>query len=133
MRLGRPQEVSMRVRPLTLVIAIFLGGLGNAEAATLRTPFVDVGPGQFQRLQVTNLGKKPMTVTATFTNTLGQSEQTGDECSPAPLAPGKSCIVQIGESTDGFCTLVTSSGKVRAAVNVMNVNGTLVTVVPATK
>lgn len=57
-----------------------------------------------------------------------------DDCGANLLEPGRSCLVQIPEEKDGFCTVVTSSAKVRPAVNVMTTGtNTLLTVVPATK
>jgi hypothetical protein len=130
----------MRIRSLailSLAIALPVLGSGTAEALTLHTPFVRVNSVQHIRVDVTNLSTKQITTTVTCTNSIGGAYPTaGDSCNGATLDPRTTCLFLLADNQGGFCTVVSSSGKVRAAINVLGpaVDGSpLVTVVPATK
>ncbi len=120
----------------SLAIAVVLFTSVTAQAVTLSTPFVRPSAGQSIRILVTNLGKKDITVTVTLTTLFGDVDPpNADDCTGTSLAAGATCPVIYVADHQGFAT-VTSSGKVRAAINVIGSaadNFPLVTVVPATK
>jgi hypothetical protein len=83
---------------------------------------------------VTNFGTKAIDVSATLTMR-AVATSTIDTCADGPLAVGASCRVSFALGQSGFATVESSSGKVRAAINVVvpGANNSLVAVVPATK
>jgi NCAIR mutase (PurE)-related protein len=128
----------MRIRPLaipSLTLAVMLLHSATAQAATLHTPAVHLNADQQIRVQVTNLGTKDIDVTVTLKNFAGTPQVPfADECAEnAPLEPGSTCRVFYSTGVAGFATVEPSSGKVRAAINVLDTaSGAVVTVVPAT-
>ena len=127
----------MRIRPLAISLTLALVVLhgATAQAVTLHTPGVHVNTDQHIRVHVTNVGTKDIDViTVTLKNPAGTLQvPVVDECvETAPIEPGSTCRV-IYSATLGFATVEPSSGKVRAAINVLDsTTGRVVSVVPAT-
>ena len=124
--------VATRIIP-TIAAVVALGSA--AQAATLSTSFVSVNSDQIIECFVTNLSKKPVTLTVTFFDFAGAAETPiFDSCNGSPLAAGRSCQVQLAPAALGRCTVVADTGKIRAAINVFGPSTfPLVAVVPATK
>ena len=120
---------------LTVTLTVAL--CGTAQADTLQTSFAVANAGQRLDCVVTNVGTTPITVTVTLTNLFGTTITPSlDLCNGIPLGPGKTCQVLPATDTDAFCTVVSSSSKVRAAIIVFGPLGSgrpTVTVFPATK
>jgi hypothetical protein len=124
-------------RTMLLTAAILPALCGSAQAVTLYTPFVRVFANQYMRVDVTNLNKAAITVTVTCTDAVGGLYTSAiDGCNGFALDPANSCYFYLAENQGAFCTVVSSSAKVRAAINVFgpDADGSpLVAVVPATK
>ena len=118
---------------LTIAAVVALGSA--AQAATLATPLVGANNGQELDCIVTNLSAKPATLTVTFFDFVGAAEIPNvDTCNGSPLAAGATCDVLLEPNTQGRCTVVADTGKVRAAITVFDANPfPVVTVVAATK
>src|SRR5262245_46921061 len=122
-------------RRITLLAApIVLSGT-IAHAATLGTPFLVINNVQRLACIVTNLGTLPADLSVKLFG-LGGNEVLPpiDGCNIAPLDPNASCAVQAVPGASASCVIESSSGKVRAAVEVISdaASTTAVTVVPAT-
>ena len=122
--------------------ALVLTSASDAGAATvLTTPGVPDESGLTPACFVTNLDKKPITVTVQlfdqFTGTpLPPNATLGEKCPvpPVALAPGNGCRVTVGVNTRPYCVVTTSSAKVRAALGLIDgTTSALVLEVPATK
>jgi hypothetical protein len=90
--------------------------------------------GQALDCIVSNLSTKPATVTVTFFDFLGNTENSsGDSCNGFPLAAGTTCGFQLAANAGGRCVVATT-GTIRAAINVLAPTTlAVVTVVEATK
>ena len=87
---------------------------------------------------MTNPGTKFIDVVAACRNSVGSTYiPTSNDCTGVPLEGGFTCTVGLGAGQGGFCTLDSSSAKVRAAINVLDhptsIGAPLVDVIPATK
>ena len=127
----------MRIRPLAIPLTLALMVLhgATAQAVTLHPPSVHLNSDQHIRVQVTNVGTKDIDVTITLKNPAGTAQVPFlDECvETAPIEPGTTCRAIYSAGVAGFATVEPSSGKVRAAINVLDsTTGRVVTVIPAT-
>ena len=127
----------MRIRPLAIPLMLALVSLhsATAHAVTLHTPSVHLNNDQHIRVQVTNVGTKDIDVAITLKNPAGTTQVPFlDECvETTPIEPGSTCRAIYTAGVAGFATVEPSSGKVRAAINVLDsTTGRVVTVVPAT-
>ena len=115
-----------------LAVTVMVVLCGTAQAATtLHTP-IAFASGQ-SACFVTNVDTRPITVTVTMTDNSGNTlTSVVDSCNGTPLGPRRSCQFRPPPDADGFCTVVSSSSKVRASLNIFG-SDNLITVVPATK
>ena len=108
-----------------------------AAATVLTTNAALANNGQRPLCVITNIDKKPITITVQLLD-LGGTPQTPtfNNCPvpPATLAPGSVCEVQVAANTQAYCVVTASSSKVRAALDLFNgTTGALEVVIPATK
>ena len=119
--------------------AFVLTSAPDAGAATvLTTALAITNNGQTPVCVVTNVDKKPITVTAQLFDPLFGTPVTpaSSTCPvpPATLAPGAGCFVTGGANTNRYVVVTTSSAKVRAALDVLDgTTGALQVHIPATK
>lgn len=120
---------------VTLLLATFADALA---AATVRTPFIAADSGL--ACVVTNVSKKPIVVTGTLVDQVGGTLVANiDTCTPAPVLPGRTCVINAVTSTlpDGAlfrgasCTIVSTSNKIRAVGYGANTSSAAV-ILPAT-
>ena len=117
-----------------LIIALVLGLSGTARATTLTTSLVIANGGQAWDCVVTNVGTKPVMVTATVVDNLGAVvTPVTDSCNGKTLPPNLTCQVKIATDTDAFCK-VSGRGTLRANVTIVEGTTPFATqvVVPAT-
>jgi len=116
----------------------------DAGAATvLTTGLAHASTGAVDPIcYVTNIDKKPITVTAQLIDALSGMPETGfaNGCPvpPATLAAGTACSVDLVTAvpsvTLSYCVVTTSSAKVRAALELVSLTTfTVETYIPATK
>jgi hypothetical protein len=119
--------------------AFVLTSAPDAGAATVLTTAPAVtNNGQTPTCLITNIDKKPITVTAQLFDPLFGNPETpvSNTCPvpPATLAPGTGCFVMGGANTNVYVVVTTSSAKVRAALDVFDgTTGALEVHIPATK
>lgn len=126
----------MKVRTSMTLAAVALSSVAMAGSTTLVTPLADTFPlaNQITECVVTNFATTPATVTVGLFNASGGIISTTlDTCNGSPLAPGTSCLVH-GDPGQALCRVVTSSGKVHAALEVWDADTDRLQVMyPATK
>jgi hypothetical protein len=106
-----------------------------ASAATLITPLVATNGSQEPGCLITNVGTKPITVTAELVAGSGFTvTPVAANCPepPATLAPRVTCQAVAPLGFDVYC-IVEASGKVRAGITVFESGGIFGGFVPATK
>jgi len=114
--------------------ALVLSSAPDAGAATvLSTPFVPANNGQKLLCLATNVGSKPIQVTAALFSVNGVAvTPLVDSCSPVSLQPMQSCLVTFNDGC--LCIVTSSSSKVRADIILLNgTTGAVEAVAPATK
>jgi hypothetical protein len=106
---------------------------GTAGAATFATPFVSANNEQRVACQVTNIGATPVTAQVTLRDGFGQVlTPLFDNCNQ-PIDPQQHCSVFVAQFKQAYCSIDSSSSKVRGAIAVFAQNTDLLLVVPATK
>jgi hypothetical protein len=118
--------------------ALVLTSAPDAGAATvLTTAIAFVNAGQIPAVPITNIDKKPITVTVQLFDANGTPETPNSNSCPVPpatLAPGTTCLVTGLVNTDAYAVVTTSSAKVRAALDVFDaMTGAFQVHIPATK
>ena len=118
--------------------ALVLTSAADAGAATVLTTALAVtNNGQQPLCLITNIDKKPITVTAQLFEPNGNPVtpvNNGCPVPPATLAAGSGCIVTGPPNFIVYAVVSTSSEKVRAALDVINgTTGALEVHIPATK
>jgi hypothetical protein len=117
--------------------ALVLTSVPDAGAATvLATALAVAHNGQIPACFITNIDKKPITVTAQLFDIFGTPVTGSSSCPvpPATLAAGTGCGVQGSADTNVYAVVTTSSSKVRAAIDVFNGTTFALEVhIPATK
>jgi hypothetical protein len=120
-------------------LALVLTSAPDARAAAvLTTPSAPANNGQVPACLVNNIDKKPITVTVQlFDSNSGMPlSPSFDSCpvSPATLAPGAGCGVQLAPNDSSYCVVTASSSKARAVLVLFNGTTHAAEVaVPATK
>jgi len=118
---------------LALVVSIVFAA--TAGAATFTTPMVATND-HVPACGVTNIGTKPLVVTAELVGPAGNTvTPTSSSCPtpPATLAPRRTCYTNAPVGQDIYCIVEASSAKVRAGITLFSPNGLFVGFVPATK
>ena len=106
-----------------------------AGAVTLTTPVISTNSHQ-PACTITNIGTKPITVTAELVNGAGNTvTPVSASCPTAPgtLAPRVTCYVAANVGQDAYCIITTSSAKVRAGIALFTDIGDFAGFLPATK
>jgi hypothetical protein len=97
---------------------------GEAQGATLTTPFVGATAGQGSSCLVTNIDSgKPIAVTVELVDVGGLTvTPVASNCPvpPATLAPRVTCNTVVPPSTGVYCQVVSSSRKVRVALSLFD-------------
>lgn len=124
-------------RVLLATHAIGFGSVGAAYAATtLFTPPGTVPAGKWAYCDLINVGTTPVQVTTSSIIQAGSGVDATifNGCS-GTLAPGKMCesLYFANKLDTVYCHFVTSSSKVRGALNVIDQNGEPCVSLPATK
>jgi hypothetical protein len=106
---------------------------GTADAASLATPFVSANNEERVACLVTNVGTSPVTAEVTLRNAIGQPLAPVFTSCNQPIDPQKTCSVFVQQFAQAYCSILSSSSKVRGAISVFAQDTTLLFVVPATK
>jgi len=123
-------------RRILAAAALLVATSPAAHALDLFTPSSQAPSGSYMRCVLTNVGTKPLFVSATIVDESGNSINNGNHCYPSPwtLDPGKSCI----DDTDfaghqGYCHFTTTSSKVRGSLLVFGTGGVVTSSLAASK
>ena len=127
----------MSPRKLFAAAALLAATTPAAYALDLFTPSSQATDGTILRCSITNPGTKPVAVTATILDQVGNDITNSGNCygNPAILDPGKVCSMEseIPGFKGGYCHFTTSSSKVRAALLVIGNGGVVMSALAATK
>jgi hypothetical protein len=132
-------EDGQMTRFLTVLVPVLVLGMATgARAATYESPTLSAGGGATGGIlicNVTNVGKKPIEVTGSLLAPNGTVIVASDACSVGvngALAAGHNCTIGLVGPITARCR-VEASGKIRAALTVLDSAFNTTAAVPLTK
>jgi hypothetical protein len=121
------------VRSIFALAAVLSVASASGAATVLTTPLVVPQNGQIPECYITNIDTRPATISVKFTDFFGDDQTQNLGC-PTTLGPSESCYMQPLNPTSVYCSVTSSTSRIRAAMVVFN--GTTLSMdaeVPATK
>jgi len=123
------------VRSILALVAVLSVASASRAATVLTTPLVVYNNGQISSCWVTNLDTRPATISVKLIGQFGTdyTPPVGSGC-PATLPPGESCSSQPVYPDYCYCSVTSSTSKIRAAMLLFDeVTNQLDVEVPATR
>jgi hypothetical protein len=105
------------VRSVLALVAVLSVASASRAATVLTTPLVVNNNGQIPLCFVTNIDTRPATISVKFTSQFGGDYTAlgGGGC-PASLPPGQTCIAEPAYLDYCYCSVTSSTSKIRAAM-----------------
>jgi hypothetical protein len=123
------------VRSILALVAVLSVASASRAATVLTTPLVVYNNGQIASCWVTNLDTRPATISVKLISQFGfdDTPPVGSGC-PATLPPGQSCSSEPVYPDYCYCSVTSSTSKIRAAMLLFDgVTNQLDVEVPATR
>jgi len=123
------------VRSILALVAVLSVASASRAATVLTTPLVVYNNGQLSACWVTNTDTRPATISVKLISQFGfdDTPPVGSGC-PATLPPGQSCSSEPVYPDYCYCSVTSSTSKIRAAMLLFDgVTNQLDVEVPATR
>ena len=122
------------VRSIFVLAAVLSVASASRAATVLTTPLVVPQNGQIPECFITNIDTRPATISVKFTDVFGDDQTQNFVGCPTTLGPSESCYMQPLNPTSVYCSVTSSTSRIRAAMGLFN--GTTLSMeveVPATR